>query len=833
MKIIRIMKRTLSVFLSLSITLSMAAAVSGETREPEYSPEEAVETSLTALAEESEEEYIDRMIESMPLKLKIEQMLIPAFRFWTDEEGEDQPLTQLNDPVKEVLSAHNFGGVILFAENTQGTEQTVRFVTDVGAANASALSSNTVPIPMFFAIDQEGGRIGRLQTGTLTCGNMALGALNSTDEVKVNAGIIGSELSALGINVDFAPVMDVNSNPANPIIGVRSFSSDPERAARLGACFTQALQEQGVMTSLKHFPGHGDTDTDSHTGLPSIDKSLEELRKCELIPFKAGIEAGTDMIMTAHIVFPQIEKQTYTSISTGEEIYVPATLSKTIIQGVLREELGFEGLVVTDALEMDAIREHFRPEDSLAMAVNAGVDLMLIPFETKTQEALDDISNYLDMAEGLVESGTVSEEKIDEALRRILKCKWEKGIIEKGSAAPDLNEALQLVGSQSNHDREWEVTVSSMTLLKNENNTLPIDPAAGEKLLILTSRSSESNSVEYALNRLKEEGKLSEDAQIEVDCYQDKKVEDFSSQLEGVDKVLAISRMTGISWLDTENEENGASALFLEALIRKMHEKGGKAAIISDLLPYDAAKLTEADAFLLAYNDKIMSEIPVQGSAETKTYGPNLPAAVYTALGGGEPAGKLPVDIPKLKEDGSFDDEILYPLDTGLNYDESAEDGGKKIELGGKSYTISYDRSSLVYTGKNLKKQLLSLLKLKGEDGNAVEIASISAKSLKNVSGNGVITMIKLNGKGEKKQKLSEPFPVEISPYTINSENLVDYSKKEKWVKIKNALGKMKKLKAKKSADSAKGDYFYDSETNTLTFAGNYSGTVQLTENGK
>ena len=250
---------------------------------------------------------IKEKISKMTIEQKIGQMIQPDFRQWkTSEDTTVQDLTVLNDEVKAVIDKYDLGGVILFANNVKETAQTATLVHDLQEVVKNDESNN---IPLLITVDQEGGIVTRLGTGTNLPGNMALGATRSS-KYAYNAGsIIGSELNSLGINVNFAPVLDVNNNPANPVINVRSISSDPNLVGTLGSALIKGIQDQGVVATAKHFPGHGDTATDSHYGLPIVDKSLEELNKTELVPFKTAIEEGVDMIMTAHIGMPQIEDE--------------------------------------------------------------------------------------------------------------------------------------------------------------------------------------------------------------------------------------------------------------------------------------------------------------------------------------------------------------------------------------------------------------------------------------------------------------------------------------------------------------------------------------------
>jgi beta-N-acetylhexosaminidase len=250
------------------------------------------------------EDRASAMLKAMTTEEKVSQMILPAFRWWNDAEGKRQNLTVINDEIAALLERHGFAGVILFAQNAAETEATVRLADAMQSANAKGENRAR----LLLAIDQEGGSVTRLGQGTAFPGNMALGAANDTDVTKAAARTIGAELKAMGFHFDFAPVVDVNSNPANPVIGTRSFSDDPRLAAKHGAAFVTALMENGTISALKHFPGHGDTGTDSHTGLPRIEKTCDELKANELIPFQACIDAGAEAVMTAHIQYPAIEK---------------------------------------------------------------------------------------------------------------------------------------------------------------------------------------------------------------------------------------------------------------------------------------------------------------------------------------------------------------------------------------------------------------------------------------------------------------------------------------------------------------------------------------------
>ena len=220
------------------------------------------------------ESRVDSLLQKMSVKQKVEQMFMPDFRRWSTDHSIEQDkrpdFTTMNDEVREIIKTHNFGGVILFANNVIKTDQTLQLTKDFQAA---ALSGNG--IPMLMGIDQEGGIVYRLGSGSALPGNMAVGATNDPKYAEMTGEIIGRELSALGINTNFAPVIDTNSNPNNPVIGLRSFSDDPEMVAKMGIATIKGINTYNVISTVKHFPGHGDTAVDSHTGLPQVSKDYE------------------------------------------------------------------------------------------------------------------------------------------------------------------------------------------------------------------------------------------------------------------------------------------------------------------------------------------------------------------------------------------------------------------------------------------------------------------------------------------------------------------------------------------------------------------------------
>lgn len=270
--------------------------------------------------------------------------------------------TTIPEDFQELVRKHKVGNVILFKRNVESVQQLKKLCDDL-----QELIMQETGLPAFITIDQEGGAVTRIpEECPIVPGTMALASTGNVENAYRSGVITGRELNAIGVNFDLAPVMDTNSNPRNPVIGARSFGDQPETVANYGSAMIRGLEEN-VISCAKHFPGHGDTEVDSHLGLPVVDKSIEELEACELIPFKAAVEAGVSAIMTTHILFPQIEKNN-----------VPATMSKTIMQEVLRGKLGFKGLIISDCMMMQAIAQFYGTVPGALSAIDAGVDLICI-----------------------------------------------------------------------------------------------------------------------------------------------------------------------------------------------------------------------------------------------------------------------------------------------------------------------------------------------------------------------------------------------------------------------------------------------------------------------
>ena len=635
---------------------------------------------------------IDRVISKMSMDEKISQMIIPAIRTWNEEAVTDlQAVPELQD----ALRRHQYGGVILYGGNITGNEQITRLIYELQENNkkTEAVSSH---IPYLTPVDEEGGIVLRLTSGTRMTGNMAIGA---TDDAESNAEktgeIIGEELAAAGFNTDFAPVIDVNNNPGNPVIGTRSFSDDPEVVSALGNAYAKGLGKNGVIATFKHYPGHGDTVVDSHIGTPSVEKSYDELLATELVPFKSAIENGADMIMTAHITYPALDEEV--TFGDGKtKGYYPATMSKKMIEDILRGDLGYKGVVVTDALEMDAIRTAGLvpgAEDSVEYSVNiakevinAGCDILLLPKDLTDADKADFYDGYIKGIEDKVKAGEISKKRIDESVKRILMLKAEYGIYDvsggKDKAADTDIEgkvaaSVKTIGSASHHDTETGIAKEAITMLKNDDGLLPL--SKGDSRIFLLERSKEDAATSgHAIEELKKEGYIDAAAQITSDYYYDASSDDklhytdeMKDKIAEADTVIAFSYAAGSGVLDKENPQ----LIALQEALADTHKAGGSFVLISENLPYDAAIYKDADAVILGYMGAGLGMDPTEktdSGSGMPARNANVNAAIRTVFGAEKPLGHLPVNIPVVEEqaDGSlaYGSSYLYERGFGLTY---------------------------------------------------------------------------------------------------------------------------------------------------------------------
>jgi len=386
----------------------------------------------------------------MILQEQIGQLLVVGFR------GMRVPQT-----LRDLIERQHIGNIILFSRNIQDTQQLLELTHSLQEI-AKAAGQRA---PLLIMLDQENGMVRRLGPGaTIFPGNMALGAVGSEQVAYDIAQATGHELRALGINMNLAPVVDVNNNPANPVIGVRSFGEDPQQVARLAVATVKGYQAAGIISNLKHFPGHGDTSVDSHAALPTIAHTLARLEQVELVPFRSSIQAGTDSVMIAHIYFPALMPDTT----------LPATVSPAIIQ-LLRQQLGFNGVIVSDCMEMNAIVSTIGTEQGTVMALQAGIDLVLVSHTYERQRG------SLAAIQAAIQAGQLSRETLHLAAERVLRLK--ERYLSWDTAMPS---SLSVeVGGEEHRQLSERAYALSTTLVRNDEHLLPLHLQPGEQILIL------------------------------------------------------------------------------------------------------------------------------------------------------------------------------------------------------------------------------------------------------------------------------------------------------------------------------------------------------------
>jgi beta-N-acetylhexosaminidase len=342
------------------------------------------------------------MLQSMTLEEKLCQMLFVTPEALTGYTR----VTQSGETTKSALEEWPVGGIIYFSSNLVSVDQTTEMLT-----NIQSFSKELTGRGLFLGVDEEGGSVARVadSLGTTSFDDMSVyGAAGDTEAVYNIGATQASELTALGFNVNFSPVADVLTNEENTVVQDRSFGSDPDLVSSMVTEVVKGLTDGGMLCAPKHFPGHGSTGGDTHNGYASSDRTLTDLENCDLRPFEAAIEAGAPMIMVGHMTMTEIDPDN------------PASLSSTIVTGILRDQLGYDGIIITDALNMSAITDKYSNAEAAVKAVSAGCDMLL---------CVSNVSSVVSALTQAVENGTISESTIDESVTRILIAKYRYGII--------------------------------------------------------------------------------------------------------------------------------------------------------------------------------------------------------------------------------------------------------------------------------------------------------------------------------------------------------------------------------------------------------------------
>jgi beta-N-acetylhexosaminidase len=512
----------------------------------------------------------------MTLEQKVGQVFMLGF--------EGTSLTQANQALIQGL---HLGGVTLFGRNIETGAQLARLDHE--------LQTIADPVPLFISVDQEGGLVVRVTSGaTIFPGNMAVGATGDPLLARSLAEASASELLAMGINMDLAPVVDVNTNPLNPVIGVRAFGSNVDLVSAFASQTVDGLQSSGVSAVAKHFPGHGDTAVDSHRDLPVVPHSVERLQSLEFVPFQAAMQAGVDGIMTAHLYLPQVEPQQD----------LPATLSKTVLTGVLRDQLGYRGLILTDALDMDAIKKDRPAAEAAVQAFEAGADMLLIAgINSDDRMHLGDGPPALLAA---VQSGRVSEARLDESVLRILEAKARRGVLLGAATPPAVPEAAVL-NSAEHRALALDAARKAVTLQRDDASLLPLK--SSQKILVVMPPAPTRSDVV--------------DDQLPSNLLG--AIKQFAPGAVGASTQSALdaARSADVIVLETFDLARSASE---QSLARELAATGKPVIGLAVRGPYDAPAATEIGTFLTVYGDR-----PV-----------HLRAAAEALFGQLTPTGKAP-----------------------------------------------------------------------------------------------------------------------------------------------------------------------------------------------
>jgi beta-N-acetylhexosaminidase len=583
-------------------------------------------TALPALAapaavSRGTKDRLTRLISRMSIEEKVGQLFVMRVygHSATDPDQADIDLNLEEMGVRnaaELVAEYHVGGIIYFAwaHNTRDPQQIAGLSNGIQRA---ALAQRN-PVPLLISTDQEHGIVARVgKPATLMPGAMALGAGGSASAARKAAQIAGSELAAMGIVQNYAPVADVNVDPANPVIGVRSFGADPAAVARMVAAQVKGYRSAGIAATSKHFPGHGDTTVDSHTGIPVITHTRQEWEEIDAPPFRAAIAAGIDSIMTAHIQFPALDASND-----------PATLSRPILTGILREELGYDGVVVTDALNMEGVRDKYGDHRVPVLALLAGVDQLLNP---------PDLAVAWNGVLDAVRSGEITEARLDESILRIFLLKEKLGLF-RDPFVPQ-REVGRTVGTPAHLAAADRIAERTTTLLTNPDGLLPLSRRSHREVLVVgadpASPSGTTGPPTTVLANAFGELGFTATALSTGTAPSSAKITEAVAAAQGKDVVV----------VGTYNVSATSSQ---RTLVARLVATGVPVVALAIRNPYDIARLDGVSAALAAYS---WTDV-------------ELRAAVRVIAGHADPQGRLPVPVQRADDPS----QVLFPIGHGLSY---------------------------------------------------------------------------------------------------------------------------------------------------------------------
>ncbi|MBC3765657.1 glycoside hydrolase family 3 protein [Neptunicella marina] len=564
------------------------------------------------------------------------------------------PVTELPADLASMIADTDVGGIVLFANNLVSTKQMVKLNHDIQQASLSAGHD-----PLFIAVDQEGGRVVRIphHLGTSFSGNMAIGATakNSGTQFALQSGeIIAKELLSVGFNVNFAPTVDVNVNPLNPVINVRSFGEDADQVAKLGLAQMNAMQQQGIISSLKHFPGHGDTSVDSHTGLPRVDHDRSTINNTDLKPFKYAIDnSNPGMIMTAHIQYPQLDNSEFIA-KDGSKTILPATMSRKILTDLLRTEMGFKGVIVTDALNMAGIAHYFDPTAAVIQTFKAGSDIALMPMPIRSPADIPRIKQLINDVAIAVQQGEISLDELTQSVERLKTLKQQyalnKRVIDNVEEATQI--ASKVLGAPQHKKIEQKLANHAVVDIAN-NGVYPIKDSV-KKLHLLMPDQTKCMAMTFALKN--------RHSAFNISCTslagKNTDLTKAQQQIKQADLVISaditpqqsMAEMGGMDdiaqWRDRLDKTQQINTLL--ALMKFAKQQNKASIFISLRTPYNVPQFAPySDAVLatFAHNTAKHEYVDDYGRLITEFSGPMFNAVADILTGRLEAKGSLPVSI--------------------------------------------------------------------------------------------------------------------------------------------------------------------------------------------
>ncbi|MEP1552837.1 MAG: glycoside hydrolase family 3 protein [Paraglaciecola sp.] len=567
-----------------------------------------------------------------------------------------QPVTELIEPLASLIADTGIGGVILFADNIENTSQ----ILHLNYALQEAAKAAGHP-PLFIAIDQEGGRVVRLpkHLGTPLAGNMAIGATYAKygDRFATQTGeVLAKELMSLGFNLNFAPIVDVNVNPLNPVINVRSFGENAEIVASLGTAQMTAMQNQGMMATLKHFPGHGDTNVDSHTGLPRVDHSLLQVEATDLLPFQHAIDNSSPaMIMTAHIQYPELDNTEFKA-KDGSSIILPATMSRKILTGLLRNKMGYDGVIITDALNMAGVSHYFDETEAVIQTFSAGADIALMPTIIRYPSDIKKLKKLINNVANEVQRGQLSLAEIEASVQRIVSLK-EGYQLKLNTHLPieqAINKATLTLGSKHHKKIEQQLANKAVVAVKN-NGVLPLESNINKVLLVMPDTTkcmgltlalkSRKPSLHIKCNSI-----ASHDADIKLTSLEwadmlitaDITPDQSLAELGGMDDLKHKSKRSSKQQQNTQQLR----------LLKTARDLAKKTVFVSFRTPYKSYLFSPFSDAILASFDYRLNQTQYWddfGRFITEYQGPSFNALADVIIGNIQAQGSLPVSVQRIK----------------------------------------------------------------------------------------------------------------------------------------------------------------------------------------